>query len=64
MSAFAASGSDFALVTSTHIDVALAAELPHFVGCSPAGSRFGARIYDQDGVDVPHLAFKVCDHPK
>lgn len=59
VSGFAASGTKLALV-----DVALSTELPHYVGCSTAGRRIVAQIYDQDGVEVSRMEFEVSDHQK
>ncbi|MBI2900612.1 MAG: metallophosphoesterase [Planctomycetes bacterium] len=35
----------------------------HFVGCRIEGRRIAAQVIDEDGDEVPALAFTVCDHP-
>jgi predicted phosphodiesterase len=35
----------------------------HWVGCTVGPKGISARVYTPDGVDVPELAFPLCEHP-
>jgi acid phosphatase type 7 len=41
----------------------LARKFYHWVGLKFAGPRIDARVYDDDGVEDPSLAFTLCEHP-